>query len=117
QYVDEENSYQCDEGIFELGIPVLGICYGMQLMAKHFGGEIEHIAERTYEQANIKVANQTELLNDRQKEQLTWLSKGDQITKVPESFQVDATSEKDIIVAMSNEGKNLYGVQFHPEVD
>src|SRR5690625_494533 len=117
QNVNDEDSYRCDKGIFDLGIPVLGVCYGMQLMAKHYGGEVEHSAERTYEQETIKVANQTGLFNGSGKEGLAWLSKGDQITKVPESFQVDATSEKDMIVAISNEGKNIYGVQFHPEVD
>ena len=117
QNVDDADSYRCNEGIFDLGIPVLGVCYGMQLMAKHYGGEVEHSTERTYEQETIKVANRTGLFDGSGEEQLAWLSKGDQITKVPESFEVDATSGTNFIAAMSNQEKNMYGVQFHPEVD
>src|SRR5690625_1776496 len=117
QHVNDENSYQCDEGIFDLGIPILGVCYGMQLMAKYFGGEVKHLAERTYEKETIKVSNQTGLFKDSKEEQYAWLSKGDQIIDIPKSFQVDATSGEDVITAISNEEKNMYGVQFHPEVE
>lgn len=117
QYINEENSYQCDEGIFDLGIPILGICYGMQLIVHHFGGKVEHIAERTYDKETIQIANQSGIFEGSEQEQSVWLSKGDQIVEVPQSFQVDATSETAGITAISQHEKNMYGVQFHPEVE
>src|SRR5699024_10679576 len=117
QHINEENSYQCDEEIFDLGIPILGVCYGTQLMAHHFGGKVEHIAERTYDKETIQIANQSGLFDGSGEEETVWLSKGDQIVEAPDSFQVDATSETAGIVAISHREKNLYGVQFHPEVE
>jgi GMP synthase (glutamine-hydrolysing) len=117
QSIHDENSYRCDEAIFDLGIPVLGICYGMQLMAAHYGGEVEHTAERAYKNETIEITNQTGLFKGTENKQLAWSSRGDQITKVPESFQVDATSETAFIAAMSDHEKNMYGLQFHPEVN
>lgn len=116
QNIDDEDSYRCDKGIFDLDIPVLGVCYGMQLIAKHYGGEVEHTTERTYESEAIEIVNQTGLFKNSEKEQLAWLSQGDYIANVPESFQVDATSGTNLIAAMSNHEKNMYGLQFQPEV-
>src|SRR5690625_1111928 len=117
QYINEENSYQCDEGIFDLGIPILGICYGMQLMANHFGGKVEHIAERTYEKEKIKIENQVGLFDGSEQEEIVWLSKGDHIVEAPQSFKVSEKSETTGIAVISHSEKNMYGVQFHTEVE
>jgi len=111
-----ENAFRCDEEIFDLGIPVLGICYGMQLMTKHFGGEVERAKHREYGKATIKVEHQSKMYQSLPEEQVVWMSHGDLVVKTPEGFVVDATSPSCPIAAMSDEARNLYGVQFHPEV-
>ncbi|MCA1032864.1 glutamine-hydrolyzing GMP synthase [Bacillus timonensis] len=111
-----ENSFSCDERIFELGIPVLGICYGMQLMTKHFGGKVERATHREYGKAGIQVANASALYNDLPAEQVVWMSHGDLVVETPQGFSVDAISPSCPIAAMSDESRQLFGVQFHPEV-
>ncbi|MGM8212137.1 glutamine-hydrolyzing GMP synthase [Virgibacillus sp. W0430] len=114
--IGDENNFRCDEEIFSLGIPVLGICYGMQLMTIHFGGEIEQIGARTHEKEMIKVHDNSGLFAGLPNEQTVWMSRGEAVKKVPESFSVDAASEETPVAAISNKSNNLYGVQFHPEV-
>jgi GMP synthase (glutamine-hydrolysing) len=114
--VYDENSFRCDEKIFELGLPILGICYGMQLMTVHFGGTVEQAKNREYGKAEIKVEKQSRLFAGLPSEQVVWMSHGDLVTKAPEGFSVNATSPSCPISAMSDEDRKLYGVQFHPEV-
>ncbi len=114
--VYDENSFRCDEKIFELGLPILGICYGMQLMTVHFDGKVEQANQREYGKAEIKVENQTRLFTDLPAEQVVWMSHGDLVTEAPAGFTVDATSPGCPITSMSDEERNLYAVQFHPEV-
>lgn len=111
-----ENSFRPDEGIFDLDIPILGICYGMQLMALHYGGKVERSKNREYGKALIDLERQPVLFKDTPASQTVWMSHGDKVTAVPEGFQVDATSSSTPIASMSNTNKKLYGVQFHPEV-
>ncbi|PFL24122.1 glutamine-hydrolyzing GMP synthase [Bacillus cereus] len=111
-----EGALHCDEKIFELGLPIFGICYGMQLMTQHFGGKVERANHREYGKAVLKVENESKLYANLPEEQVVWMSHGDLVTGLPEGFVVDATSESCPIAGMSNEDKNLYGVQFHPEV-
>lgn len=111
-----ENAFHCDENIFELGIPVLGICYGMQLMTHHFGGKVEGANHREYGKAAINVQNDSLMYHELPKEQVVWMSHGDLVVETPAGFEVDATSPSCPIAAMSNKEKNMYGVQFHPEV-
>ncbi len=111
-----ENAFHCDENIFELGIPVLGICYGMQLMTHHFGGKVEGASHREYGKAAINVQNDSLMYHELPKEQVVWMSHGDLVVETPAGFEVDATSPSCPIAAMSNKEKNMYGVQFHPEV-
>ncbi len=111
-----EGALHCDEKIFELGLPIFGICYGMQLMTQHFGGKVERANHREYGKAVLKVENESKLYANLPEEQVVWMSHGDLVTDLPEGFVVDATSESCPIAGMSNEEKNLYGVQFHPEV-
>jgi GMP synthase (glutamine-hydrolysing) len=111
-----ENAFHCDERIFELGIPILGICYGMQLMTKHFGGTVEKATHREYGKATIHVENESTLFKGLPSEQVVWMSHSDLVTEAPAGFTVDATNPSCPIAAMSNEVRKLYAVQFHPEV-
>lgn len=114
--VYDENAFTVDEKIFELGLPILGICYGMQLMAKQFGGKVEKAGKREYGKAEIQVTADQSLFSDLPEEQVVWMSHGDLVKEVPEGFSVDAESPSCPIAAMSHAAKKLYGVQFHPEV-
>ncbi|MGX7030843.1 glutamine-hydrolyzing GMP synthase [Vagococcus zengguangii] len=115
--VYEEDSFKVDPEIFNLGIPVFGICYGMQLMTDHFGGTVEAAAKKEYGQAFIDVQNTTSgLFQNLPAQEQVWMSHGDLVTKLPEGFDVTATSADCPVAAMANEAKNFYGVQFHPEV-
>ncbi|MFC0302250.1 glutamine-hydrolyzing GMP synthase [Virgibacillus soli] len=114
--VYDENSFRPDEEIFDLGIPVLGICYGMQLMGVHFGGKVESSHKREYGKATIQLQNTPTLFEKSPQAQTVWMSHGDKIVEAPPSFHVDATSSSTPIAAMSNDEKKLYGVQYHPEV-
>lgn len=114
--VYDEKSFRCDERIFDLGLPVLGICYGMQLMTIHFGGKVEPAKHREYGKASIKVTAPNKIFGETPAEQVVWMSHGDLVVQAPEGFTVDATSSSCPIAAMSDQAKKLYAVQFHPEV-
>lgn len=111
-----ENAFTCDPDIFNLNIPILGICYGMQLMTHHLGGKVEAANHREYGKASIAVQNDSKIYHNLPKEQVVWMSHGDLVVKTPEGFEIDATSPSCPIAAMSNQEKKMYGVQFHPEV-
>ncbi|TGB01034.1 glutamine-hydrolyzing GMP synthase [Halobacillus salinus] len=111
-----EDSFRCDEELFELGIPVLGICYGMQLMTHHFGGKVERAQQREYGKSDISVNENPVLFRKTPKEQVVWMSHSDKVIEAPEGFVVDATSPSCPVAAISDEDKQMYGVQFHPEV-
>lgn len=111
-----ENAFTCDDAIFDLGIPVLGICYGMQLMTHKLGGVVEAADHREYGKATIEVQGQRGLFKDLPNQQVVWMSHGDLVKEIPEGFQVDATSTSCPYAAMSNNERKFYGVQFHPEV-
>ncbi|WP_111646646.1 glutamine-hydrolyzing GMP synthase [Paranoxybacillus vitaminiphilus] len=114
--VYDENAFTCDEKIFELGLPILGICYGMQLMTHYLGGKVEKATHREYGKATITVQNSSKLFERLPNEQVVWMSHGDLVTDTPEGFVVDATSPSCPIAAMSDESRKFYAVQFHPEV-
>lgn len=114
--VYDDNAFTCDPKIFELGLPILGICYGMQLMTHHLGGKVEKATHREYGKAMIQVKNASALFERLPDEQVVWMSHGDLVTAPPEGFTVDAVSASCPIAAMSNEAKKFYAVQFHPEV-
>lgn len=114
--VYDDNSFRCDEKIFDLDIPVMGICYGMQLMALHYGGKVSKSKNREYGKAMIDLADNPVLFRDTPEQQSVWMSHGDKVLEAPETFQVDATSPSTPIAAMSKPDEKLYGVQFHPEV-
>ncbi|MBM6618623.1 glutamine-hydrolyzing GMP synthase [Bacillus suaedaesalsae] len=114
--VYEENAFHCDHDIFNLGVPVLGICYGMQLMTHVFGGKVEKATHREYGKATLKVEIQSPLYHQIPEEQVVWMSHGDLVVETPQGFEVDATSPSCPIAGMSDQSRGFYGVQFHPEV-
>lgn len=121
--VHADNSPKANDLVFELGIPVLGICYGMQSMAHHFGGEVSVSKEQEFGYAEVKVEASGDLLKglvDRtaEGEDLldVWMSHGDKVTQLPEDFTLMASTPTCPIAAMANDAKRFYGVQFHPEV-
>jgi GMP synthase (glutamine-hydrolysing) len=114
--VYDENSFRCDTAIFDLGVPVLGICYGMQLMTLQYGGKVERTDQREYGKAIMDVRDSNGLFQDTPASQTVWMSHGDKVIAAPAGFKTDATSNSTPIAAMSHAEKKLYGVQFHPEV-
>jgi GMP synthase (glutamine-hydrolysing) len=114
--VYEENSPLADERIYDLGLPILGICYGMQMMTHHLKGKVERANKREYGKAMVSVTNDSRFFGKLDKEQNVWMSHGDLVIETPEGFQIDASSEHCPIAAMSHPEKNFYAVQFHPEV-
>ena len=106
----------CDKEIFNLNIPILGICYGSQLMAHLLGGCVEHAETSEYGKTPIVVDNNSLLFERVSKETICWMSHTDLIKEAPKGFNVTAYSKDCPVAAMENKDKNLYAVQFHPEV-
>ena len=115
--VYEENAPYCDEKIFNLGIPILGICYGMQLMVKELGGSVISATKKAeYGRAPINIDQESDLLEDVEDKSIMWMSHGDSINCLPDGFSKIAHTENTLHAAISNDVKKLFGVQFHPEV-
>jgi len=112
----DENSPDVDSRIFELGVPVLGICYGMQLIAKKFGGKLARARRREYGPAKLFVDDADELLAGVPNESLVWMSHGDNIEQIPPGFVALAHTETLPIAAMADPERRIYATQFHPEV-
>ncbi|PYJ49744.1 MAG: GMP synthase (glutamine-hydrolyzing) [Verrucomicrobia bacterium] len=102
--------------IFSLGIPVLGICYGMQLMAHHLGGEVEFSARREYGPGMLRITNSSLLFEGLGEQIDIWSSHGDKVTTLPAGFRTAARTENSDFAAIENPERKLYGLQFHPEV-
>ncbi|MEJ0073338.1 MAG: glutamine-hydrolyzing GMP synthase [Candidatus Saccharibacteria bacterium] len=113
--VYDDGAPALDAGILKLGAPVLGICYGMQLLARELGGTVESSKTREYGNATLSVGPGGTLLQKKADKSRVWMSHGDHVTKVPKGFSVTAHSGK-IICAMEDPGRQLFGLQFHPEV-
>ena len=113
-----ESDYQADVGLFELGVPVLGICYGMQFMAHHLGGEVSAGNQREfgYAQVNTFDSELTRGIEDAPNSLDVWMSHGDKVSKLPHHFKVIGETPSCPIAMMANENKHFYGIQFHPEV-
>ena len=112
----EDDSPQVDQKIFELGIPILGICYGLQLVTLYHEGKVEPAEKREYGKANIELVGNDILLNGVEENSIIWMSHGDYVTKLPVGFSVTAKTSNSPLCAISNPQKKIYGVQFHPEV-
>lgn len=102
--------------LFEQRIPILGLCFGHQLLARQMGGIVARGEVREYGSAVISLGEQSELFRDMEARELVWMSHGDQIVQLPEGFEVLGSTEDCPIAAMGDKNRNLYGLQFHPEV-
>ena len=112
-----ENAPRCAEGIFELGIPVLGICYGMQLMTYTLGGNVARADKREYGTTDVSIDNSSLLFEGFENTNGFLMSHTDFVEKVPEGFKNIGHTASCPNAAMENKEKNLYGIQFHPEVN
>ncbi|WP_433945441.1 glutamine-hydrolyzing GMP synthase [Paenibacillus sp. SN-8-1] len=111
-----ENAPHVDPEIFNLNVPIFGICYGMQLMAQQLNGKVERAAKREYGKADVSFAEHSALTKGLESKQTVWMSHGDHVVELPEGFQIDAFTDHAPIAGFSNPDRRLYGVQFHPEV-
>jgi len=121
--VYEETTDKAPKAVFELGIPVLGICYGMQTMAHQLGGLVQSGLQREFGHADVQAHGHTRLLDgiqdyvsESQSMLQVWMSHGDKVTELPHGFTLMASTESCPIAGMADETRNFYGVQFHPEV-
>lgn len=112
----EKGSPKVDPGIFDLSIPVLGICYGMQYMVNVLGGVVSRANKREYGFAGLTIKNEKGIFQGISQETQCWMSHGDSIQKLPEGFQATALTDNTPVAAAENRTKNFYGFQFHPEV-
>lgn len=112
----DEGAPNISEEIFKLGIPILGICYGLQLIAKHHNGKVEPAKNREYGKANIHLVKDDLLLKNVKDNSVVWMSHGDYITELEKGFSITARTENSPICAVSNPDKKIFGLQFHPEV-
>lgn len=113
----EKNSPRTSPEIFELGIPVLGICYGMQFMIHALGGRVSRAEKREYGFAQLRIEKQDALLAGIGEDTRCWMSHGDAITGLPEGFEVTAVTDNTPMAAVSDPRRHFYGLQFHPEVE
>jgi GMP synthase (glutamine-hydrolysing) len=112
----DKGSPLCDPAIYDLGVPVLGICYGQQMTAKLLNGAVKPGREREYGSARVSVVEPSPLFRDMPPELDVWMSHGDQVERMPEGFSVMARTETCPVAAMGNPARRIYGLQFHPEV-
>jgi len=114
--VTAAGSPACDRGLFRLGIPVLGICYGMQLTAKLLGGRVWAAPRREYGHATVDVRRKGDLFRGLSPRLAVWMSHGDEVTHVPPGFQAIASTSTSPVAAMADPNRRIWGLQFHPEV-
>lgn len=106
----------CDPEIWNLGIPVMGVCYGMQLMVQQLGGKVERADRGEYGKASLHIDDPTDLLTNVENGTTMWMSHGDSVTEMPSGFELLAHTDNTPCAAIANHERKLYGVQFHPEV-
>ncbi len=111
-----DNSPLVDPAVYNLGVPILGICYGMQMMSHQLQGKVEAAGKREYGKAMVRFAPDCVLTSGLTGEQQVWMSHSDLVIEAPAGFAIDASTEHAPIAAMSHRERNLYAVQFHPEV-
>ena len=122
--VYEDETPKAPDVIFKMGLPILGICYGMQVMTSQLGGKVETSDKREFGYAEIRAQGHSPLLKDIQDKTNkdghglldVWMSHGDKVIRLPENFKIIASNESTPIAAIADEERNFYGVQFHPEV-
>ena len=114
--VNDPDAPYCDPAIYDVGVPVLGICYGMQLTAQLLGGQVEKAKEREYGRVTVRMGEQAGLLKDMRASSSCWMSHTWQVKACPAGFHPIASTDNCPVAAMAHEEKHIYGVQFHPEV-
>ena len=113
-----DSDYQADTGLFDLGVPVLGICYGMQFMAHHLGGEVQPGNQREFGYAQVRTeeGDLTRGIEDAPHTLDVWMSHGDKVFRLPQGFRITGHTPSCPVAIMENSAKHFYGIQFHPEV-
>jgi len=110
-----EDAYKPSDDIWELNLPIMGICYGMQLITQHFGGEVIPANHHEYGKARLSISD-SPIFNGMSDDEVVWMSHGDRAERLPDGFEVIGTSENSPYAGIANEEKNIYAFQFHPEV-
>jgi GMP synthase (glutamine-hydrolysing) len=105
-----------DNSILELGKPILGICYGLQLICKNLGGKVDSAKDREYGKAELSIEGNSLIFEEVKNDSIVWMSHGDYLTNLPQGFSVIGTSHHSPICAIEDSKRKIYGVQFHPEV-
>ena len=111
-----KDAYHPDSKIYELGLPILGICYGMQLINQHFGGSVVPADHQEYGKAELSFESDHNIFKDTKCGQIVWMSHGDKVEKLADGFEKIAFSENSPYAAVADETRNIYAFQFHPEV-
>lgn len=111
-----KGSYHPDEAVYNLGLPILGICYGMQLLTQYFGGSVIPATHQEYGKAELKFENDHKIFKDTKCGQIVWMSHGDKVDTLPDGFEKIAYSENSPYAAIADEKRNIFAFQFHPEV-
>ena len=114
--VYNEDAYEVDQGVYDMGIPILGICYGMQRIAVDFGGSVIRSSHHEYGKAELKIETDSPLLQDCEDNRIVWMSHSDKVDELPAGFTPIATSDNSPFAAIANEEKRVYAMQYHPEV-
>ncbi|MFC2088979.1 glutamine-hydrolyzing GMP synthase [Calditrichota bacterium] len=114
--VNDKNAPKISEKIFDLGIPVLGICYGLQLLMSLFQGKVKPAKKKEYGRAHLKINIPSNLFNNIPNDTVVWMSHGDKVEKIPANFEVIGQTLNSPYAAVRHLKKNFYGIQFHPEV-
>ena len=110
------DAYFCDEKIFKLKVPILGVCYGMQLIAHVFGAQVAPASHKEYGKAELSVTKTHPLFTDTPEKQIVWMSHSDLVKNLPNGFEAIATSENSPYCVFGDEKRKFYALQFHPEV-
>ena len=110
-----DNAPKCDEKIFDSGVPILGICYGAQLLSLHFGGKVKKADTKEYGRADIEYDSSSKIFKGIEKNGVCWMSHTDYVDIPPNGFKVVAKTKSCPVAAFESEGNKKYGVQFHPE--
>ena len=116
QSVYSPDAYRIDPGLLEAGVPVLGVCYGHQLLARMLGGEVERTGEAEYGRAELRATGPSLLLEGLPERQTVWMSHADAVAAVPDGFVCPASTDGSSAAVMEDAERGLFGVQFHPEV-
>lgn len=114
--VYDENAYFCDDAIFELGLPILGICYGMQLIAHKNGANVAPATHKEYGKANIEIIKDCDFMKGVENNSIVWMSHSDKVNELPKGFEIIAKSQNSEFCVFGDFERKIYAMQFHPEV-